>query len=103
VIVRVPGQVSVTVPPSGAVLHTTCGATQVPFKHAAVEPEHVFPQPPQLFGSELLFASQPFETTPSQSAKPPVQAAIPQEVLAQKFVAFGTVGQAVQLPQWAGS
>ena len=62
------GHVSVTVPPSVAVLQITWGTTQAPFKQVLVVPEQVLPHAPQLFGSVALFTSHPSETTPSQSA-----------------------------------
>lgn len=74
-----------------------------PAEHTGVPAPHLFPQPPQLLGSELLRLSQPVATAPSQLAKPGSQLAMPQTLLAQKLVAFATAGHEAQLPQWPGS
>jgi hypothetical protein len=63
--------------------------------------EQAFPQAPQLPRLVASLASQPFAGSPSQSAKPSLQAAIPQTPAAQFGVALGRLHAAPQAPQFA--
>ena len=60
---------------------------------------HSAPHSPQLFGSALGLASQPFDGSRSQSAKPMLHAAMTQVPLTHIMVALGALQAFPQLPQ----
>lgn len=69
---------------------------------AAVAMVHACPHDPQLFGSNAMFTSQPFEATLSQSWKPVVQDATEHVDAAHDSTAFDVLHGVVQAPQWPG-
>jgi hypothetical protein len=77
--------------------------TQVPPEHAGRDAGQTLPQPPQLFGSSPVLVSQPFATTPSQSAKPGTHPAMSHADEAQPAIAFANGPQALpHAPQSSG-
>jgi hypothetical protein len=74
--------------------------TQEPPEHAGSDAGHTLPHLPQLFGSSLVFVSQPFATTPSQLPKPGRHPAISHADDAQPATAFAKGPQLLpQVPQ----
>lgn len=59
---------------------------------------HTLLHVPQLFGSVLVFVSQPSATCPSQSSKPGLQATMPQAEYTQPVTPCGTAAQTMPQP-----
>jgi hypothetical protein len=78
---------------------------QVPEAHVGVPlvASHATAHVPQWAGSAARFASQPFEITPSQSAKPGRQPTKPQAPPVHDGIAFGSAHTWPHPPQFASS
>jgi hypothetical protein len=73
-------------------------STHAPERHACIDP-HARAQAPQLRASVCTLTSQPFDTAPSQSAKPEVQIATEQRPAEQVPVALAGAQRAPHAPQ----